>query len=280
MVGLLVSAMPIISLGKRSVYSFRGPDAVRYLNGQVTQDVRKLLAQPSEALATCVTDAKGKLQAFATLYLIDAAVPEIRLEADISLREFLLGRLTRYLIADDVEVEDQSDEWLLLHRVGDRSEESGYQMNRYGNAGLDFWWPAQAALSAEILNEEAMESQRIERGIPRWGRELEQGMLPPEAGIDEVSISYHKGCYIGQEVISRIKSAGKLNRRLQKFTLSSNRAAVGSALLNGDDELGVLTSVSFPHALGYLGKKGIGQTKFDLRLPDGEVILAAASCGD
>ncbi len=61
------------------------------------------------------------------------------------------------------------------------------------------------------------EFERIGRGIPKWGAEITEGMLPPEAGLDATDISYSKGCYIGQEVISRIKSAGKVNRRLVKF---------------------------------------------------------------
>lgn len=275
-----MSRMAIISLGKRSVFSLRGTDAIRYLNGQVTQDVRLLLADPTAALLTFVTDAKGKLQALCTMYLIDAVTPEIRIEAPLCLRDALYARLSRYLIADDVEIEDQSDQWVLLHSNEETLEGISYACARYGSLGRDLWWPTLQALPSNVVSEETMEATRIRHGIPQWGAELVEGMLVAEAGMAQRTISYHKGCYIGQEVISRIKSAGKINRTVQAFLLDSASACVGSVVQYDGEEVGLLTSVAYPYALGMLGKKGIGQTKFDLRLPDGQLLLMAAIIAD
>jgi folate-binding protein YgfZ len=80
--------------------------------------------------------------------------------------------------------------------------------------------------------------------VPAWDRELYDGLLPPEAGLDASDISYHKGCYIGQEVISRIKHAGKLNKRLIHATIDAS-VSMESVLLDAADKpAGELTSVS------------------------------------
>ena len=65
-----------------------------------------------------------------------------------------------------------------------------------------------------FCDEECAEVFRIERGIPRWGRELTDQIIPTEANLEATSIDYSKGCYIGQEVISRIKMSGQTNKRL------------------------------------------------------------------
>ncbi len=62
-----------------------------------------------------------------------------------------------------------------------------------------------------------IELLRIERGIPRWGNELSEDTLPQEAGLDEMAVDFKKGCYVGQEVVSRIHSVGRVNRRLCGF---------------------------------------------------------------
>jgi folate-binding protein YgfZ len=269
-------AMPTLDLGLRCTLSLRGPDAVRYLNGQVTQDVRKLLAHPQQALAACVTDAKGKLQAYVTLYLIDAQAPELRIEAPWELRDLLMARLDRYLIADDAVLEDISDTVRLVHQIDASDPHEGFSFNRLGVPGYDHWIAADQAIDDEILSQEQAEAIRIEQGIPAWGTELTEGMLPPEAGIETCAISYQKGCYIGQEVISRIKTAGKLNRKLAHFSLEVDDIPAAALLLVDGQEAGTLTSVAAPFGLGYVGKKHFGQTVFDVRLPDGSVLENAA----
>lgn len=204
---------------KAGVLEFSGPDAVRFLNGQVTQDVRKAVA--GALLPSCVTDAKGKLQFRVWLAGQEDKVLVFCRSEDV---EALESRLTRYLIADDVEVSDVSAEV----SVG------------------DFDFP----------DAELSEEKRIERGLPKWGAELKEGMLPPEAGLDATDISYNKGCYIGQEVISRIKSAGKVNRRLVKLGFADEGATCGD-LVNAEGKIcGEVTSVSGKIGLGYL-KRGV-----------------------
>jgi folate-binding protein YgfZ len=97
------------------------------------------------------------------------------------------------------------------------------------------------------------ETLRVEAGRPRWGHELDENTLPPEAGLDRTHIDYHKGCYIGQEVISRLKSVGHVNRALTGFSTSEQgELEPGAQLFSSDDpekSRGVLTSVCWSFAL-------------------------------
>lgn len=255
---------------KPSLLVFRGPDAVRYLNGQLTQDVRKL---EDRALPACVTDAKGKLQFF--VHVFKGPDESIWIEGPADLAEELEARLTRYLIADDVEVENLSGAWQLIHVVdGSAAPEypGGFarKATRLGVEGHDLWLPADFAFDGAKLSPEEAEARRIAAGVPQWGAELVDGMLPPEAGLDRNAISYHKGCYIGQEVLSRIKTAGKVNRRLARFTVPAGvKPGDELQLPDAQKAAGVITSVSpvadasgeFA-ALGYVEKAGFESREF------------------
>ena len=112
----------------------------------------------------------------------------------------------------------------------------------------------------EIVTESEAETRRIQARLPKWGAELTPGMLPPEAGLDKTSICYHKGCYIGQEVLSRLKTAGKVNRRLAALLVEPDTEP-GSTLESDGKAAGKLTSIApWPNesglhaALGYIEK--------------------------
>ena len=223
---------------KPGALEFSGPDAVRFLNGQITQDVRKVMGT-GLVLPSCVTDAKGRLQFRVWIAEGCGGVLVICREG---MTEALEARLTRYLIADDVEVRDVSDKF----RIG------------------DFNIP------------EMDEAERIAKGIPKWGAELKEGMLPPEAGLDATDISYHKGCYIGQEVISRIKSAGKVNRRLTKFVFETE-AKTGEITDAEGKPCGEVTSAHGHLGLGYLKRSVEPDSALSV---DGRALRAAAPEGN
>lgn len=240
-----------MNLGYPAVLEFRGPDAVRFLNGQLTQDVS--LVTVESALPSCVTDAKGKLQA--RVYLTKMKDGVIWVTGLAGSAEELEARLTKYLIADDVEVTDVSGEYQLFHLIGSKIPVSPHalarKVNRYGVEGTDLWvpvdYPVDFPVGLEEIPVDELETFRIQHGVPAWGHELEPGMLPPEAGLEMTDISYHKGCYIGQEVISRIKSAGKVNRYLVKLRIQDDVPLQGQESLvssEGGSEVGVVTSVA------------------------------------
>jgi tRNA-modifying protein YgfZ len=248
-----------------ALLEFRGSDAVRFLNGQLTQDVRRVLGGEI-SLPACVTDAKGKLQFRVTIHEADEGALWVTGPAGIE--EALEARLTRYLIADDVEVADLTGRFEMLHFIGPTpvaNDVFSRASNRYGVIGTDWWIPcgSKPELPAHLaMTHDELESLRIQHGVPQWGRELCEGMLPPEALLDATDISYDKGCYIGQEVISRIKSAGKVNRRLTCFSFAADAPVAPGPLVDADGaNAGELTSVSPTvsdgrrAALGYL-KRG------------------------
>jgi folate-binding protein YgfZ len=151
----------------------------------------------------------------------------------------------------------------------------------------------QRELGGRLGHTEDYERLRIERGIPAWGAELTEETLPPEAGLDNTHIDYHKGCYIGQEVISRLKSVGHVNQTLCRFrgrvvdaavepgqTAVETPAPKEAIYLPGirDIPVGRLTSVVVDSrgevfALGYL-KRGVGGVEFETK---SGVALAAVS---
>jgi folate-binding protein YgfZ len=238
-----------IDCGMPALLEFRGPDAVRFLNGQVTQDVRRLDAE-NAALPSCITDAKGRLQF--RVWLMKSADDALWVSAPDVDAESLEARITRYLIADDVEVADLSGKWSLIHFTADPGVAPAgviaRESARFGVAGTDWWIPAGVTVkfpeSFHLLHGDALEAFRIAHGVPAWDRELYDGLLPPEAGLDTSDISYHKGCYIGQEVISRIKHAGKLNKRLIHARVDASVSMESELLDAAGKPAGEITSIS------------------------------------
>ncbi|MEY4569890.1 MAG: hypothetical protein RLZZ398_1329 [Verrucomicrobiota bacterium] len=269
-----MSGIHRIDLGQPSLLEFRGPDAVRFLNGQLTQDVRRV-AGGKISLPSCVTDAKGRLQFRVTV--TEATDGALWVAGLAGWAEDLEARLTRYLIADDVEVEDRSGKYALHHFTGAMPEPPpgvvARESDRFGMAGTDWWIPVRQVVEfpGSLLEGDALEALRIVNGVPLWGRELLAGMLPPEALLEETDISYHKGCYIGQEVISRIKSAGKVNRRLTRFVFDADVPVAPGPLENAAGEVtsvAPLAVAGVRHALGYVKR---GATDLCFKAADGAI---------
>ncbi len=208
--------------GLPAVLEFTGPDAVRYLNGQVTQDVRRV-ERENICLPACVTDAKGRIQF--RVWISKTETGAVRVDGPADVVEELEQRLTRYLIADDVEVENVTGRDRLWHVVGGNPDLGGGPSMRWGEAGMDFWLPAgkepAVVVKDRLLAGDPLEAWRISRRVPVSGRELAGNVFPAEVGLDASDVSFHKGCYIGQEVISRIKSVGKVNRMLALLSVDA-----------------------------------------------------------
>lgn len=247
-------------LSPRALWTLNGPDAGRYLNGQVTCDVTALAEDHTSYAAICT--AKGRMEGDVSIAL---HAGEFYLDADFNLRESLGARLEKFLIADDAAFTDVSDLWSLSHVFGatpPSSPKTGFVVasSRFGLPGHDIWIPGPGALVVgETVEAAVLETLRLEHGIPRWGAELAATTLPPEAGPHMLAaISYTKGCYVGQETIARLKSVGHVNRTLV-FLKSDSAAfpAPGTKLKQGDHEVGVVTSSGFSPrmekgiALGY-----------------------------
>jgi folate-binding protein YgfZ len=212
----------LFDLSDRLKLRLTGVDRVRFLNGQVTNDVRK--ANSNLALPACVMNAKGKLDAFV---FMSADEDSLYLDADAELRPILQPRLERYIIADDVEIADISEREALFHVTSETDtslpdESIWRRAKRFGVIGWDVVVPSserditgqKLAARFTLCDPNCAENLRIEQGIPRWGRELTNDIIPVEANLADDAIDYAKGCYIGQEVISRMKMSGQMNKRL------------------------------------------------------------------
>jgi folate-binding protein YgfZ len=117
----------------------------------------------------------------------------------------------------------------------------------------------------EEASEEEAERARIEAGVPRWGAELDETILPAEAGLDETHISFTKGCYPGQEPIARLHHRGHVNRRLR--VLEVERASPDDEITHEGKRVGRVTSAVPGRALAYVRAEIPAGT--DVTLPDG-----------
>ena len=209
-------------LSSRAKLRIGGSDALRFLNGQLSNDVSK--SSESAAIQACILNAKGKMNAHV---FVARAENFFFMDTDSQLRETLPTRLDRYIIADDVQLEDVAQTFSTFHCLGESPVNTladcrSVSAARFGEPGVDLWIETTKSgdlrqrLAAEMsfCNETEAETLRIERGIPRWGAELTEEIIPIEANLEAQTIDYEKGCYIGQEVISRMKMSGQTNKRL------------------------------------------------------------------
>jgi folate-binding protein YgfZ len=259
-----------------------GLDAVRFLNGQITNDLRK--ASATSAIQASILNAKGKLNGHV---FVSGDADGFFLDADSELRAELPERLDRYVVADDVEIEDVTDRFSILHVIGATPPSTldsvrSVHSNRFGRPGWDIWVhpPDKEAIRRRLgesflfCDEACAETLRVEQGIPRWGRELTDQIIPVEAALEASSIDYSKGCYIGQEVISRMKMSGQSNKRLRGLvSVTGAPMSAGMRLLAEKaeaQEAGWLTSAVWSErlakqiALGYV-KRGFNSPGSRLR---------------
>jgi tRNA-modifying protein YgfZ len=282
-----------LDLSGRTTLRVTGNDSLRFLNGQITNDVRK--AGEVLAVEACVLNAKGKMNAH---IFVSAALDCFWVDADPELREALPARLERYVIADDVQIEDVTDRFSIFHILSraapSLNDSRMISVRRFAEPGWDIRTEAarhddvsqQLASTFDLVDSAAAEIIRIEQGIPRWGRELTDEIIPIEANLEERTVDYGKGCYIGQEVISRIKMSGQTNKRLRGLiSLDQIPLQAGIRLASTTEkgkEVGWITSATRSEkieqeiALGYV-KRGFNDpgVKLDALAADSSGAVAA-----
>jgi folate-binding protein YgfZ len=217
---------PAIARLPRAYLRVAGPDAADYLQRMVSNDVESLsVGESCEALLLT-----AKARVIAPLRVIRRAADDFLLLTEPELGETARAQLVRMRFAAKAEIEaEEHESWLVLG----------------GEEVLD------ERPSGEEVDEEQLERWRIESGIPRWGREIDDRILPAEAGLDETHISFSKGCYPGQEPIARQRYRGKVNRKLRVLEIDGD-AAPGDELLLDGKKVGRITSTVPGVALGYV----------------------------
>lgn len=251
---------------ERDFISVVGPDAERYLQGQLSQDVSALAV--GQAAPTLILSPQGKLVAL--LRVLRTGPDSFVVDTDPGWGEPVAERLNRFKLRTACSVEAVPWQCVALRGAGtpgmDRgpSGEGVWSVAAPGwpaSAGLDLVGPAvEAPDGVDEVDPEAYEVVRVACGVPRMGTELDESTIPASAGVVESSVSFTKGCYTGQELVARIDSrGGNVPRRLRSLAWSGQGVvAAGSTLHQGGAEVGRVTSASsLPDgsggvALGYL----------------------------
>ncbi len=254
-------------LRRSGVLDVEGADRVAFLQGQLTQDVKAMASgevRPAAALTP-----KGKLVFLARVM----ALPDrMRLLVAADLRDSILDHLKKYMIFQKVAIADRSSEFALVGLYGPRALAIP---TRAGAISL----PGEGEFAAEILvpsasladleralesagsiriSEETAEVLRVEAGRPRFGSDADSSNFPDEVGLD-AAISTTKGCYVGQEIVARTRTYGRVNRRLVGFRFPQGAIEPGELLRlpeeaePGKVEQGRVTSAVISPAFGAIG---------------------------
>jgi folate-binding protein YgfZ len=220
----------------RAYIRVAGPDAAGLLQRIVSNDV--LAAESCEAL---ILTPKGRV--IAPLLVWRRGEDDFLLLTEPELGEPVRAYLTRMRIAAkcEVEPEEHTSAIVLGGTDGIRNDDYGVPAVEV----LDAEWGAEPA-------DDELERLRILARTPRWGREIDEGILPAEAGLDERAVSFTKGCYPGQEPLARLHNRGHANRTLRVLETGAGRAEQADEVRHGDRVVGRVTSAVPGLALAYV----------------------------
>lgn len=298
------SGAGLIDLSARGRLLVSGSEAVLFLNGLITNDMKTL--EENRWMPAVFPNVQGRLLASVRVIRIaddrtgKNAVPTFLLDTEPATSQRVFRTIEKFTFAGDFHVTDLSTETALISLQGKTAAEKlnavlgdavaaiegGAVMQtswqeetitvlraaHAGTTGFDLLvsasqapslWNALAAVGAQPVGHDALELLRIEAGVPRYGKDMDDTTVVTETNLDE-AVSYTKGCYIGQEIIARIKYRGHVAKKLRglMFERLSGPARVtgGQATINssGGKDIGRITSTAFsPHlgcriALGYV----------------------------
>ena len=199
----------------RAYVRVQGPDAVDYLNRMLSNDV------PGSGSADALL-LTPKARVIAPLLVWRRGEDDVLLLTEPELGEAVRSTLARMRFAAKCEIEPE--EHLSTIVLG---EAEGIPNRDYGRQAVE-------VLDADVEGDADLERLRIEAGTPRFGREIDDRVLPAEAGLDERAISFTKGCYPGQEPVARQHYRGKVNRRLRVLEIEAELDALsGGAFTDG-----------------------------------------------
>jgi tRNA-modifying protein YgfZ len=219
----------------------QGPDAVDYLNRMLSNDV------PGEGSADALL-LTPKARVIAPVLVWRRGVDDVLLLTEPELGGAVRAQLTRMRFAAKCEIELEEHVSTLLFGEGVPGEADGIPNRDYGR-------PAVEVLDASVevtLDEGELERLRIEAATPRYGREIDDRVLPAEAGLDERAISFSKGCYPGQEPVARQHFRGKVNRRLRVLEVDGEPPEPETPVVHEGKDVGRVTSAVPGLALAYV----------------------------
>ncbi len=301
----------LLETSERGRICLTGEDRVSFLHGQITQDI-KSLNQGQGAFAALV-DAKGKIQSDLNVYILkDEILLDFEKGYSETITQRLEHHLVsedvdlidpsefysmlsvqgpeseKVLIGVFPELSLPLENWHFQETL--HGEESIYvcRRPRFGSLGFDLFVPvsiydviysnlnsAVDGLGGSLIGQEASEMARISAGIPKMGIDMTPDHLVQETGLTDSTISFRKGCYIGQEVISRIRTVGKVNKSLCRLAFDSKNLTSETPDLTADGkDAGFVTSLArLPDSDG--GVQGLGYVKRSFLENDDSLVLGA-----
>jgi folate-binding protein YgfZ len=279
-------AAALTDLSHRGKLLVRGKDAARFLHGMVTNEIKAL--EPGHGAYAFFVNVHGQIQADCNILRIDA--DSFWIDCLRSCTSTIQQTLEKYIIMEDVEVLDLAAQLACIAIEGPcslevlrsaigfepphmlplehlevpdlgvrvarttRSGEFGYWLWGSANQLAEAWQSglrAGRSLGARPVGHLASDICRIEAGVPRYGTEITDKTLPQETGQLH-AISYTKGCYLGQEIVERVRSRGQVHRKLVGLLFEGkHEVAPGAELraVGGDSVVGTLTSAAYSFGL-------------------------------
>jgi folate-binding protein YgfZ len=295
--GALTLACGLYDLAARRRVAISGADRVRWLNGMVTNNTRDLAA--GQGVYAFLLNPQGHI--LSDLYAYNRGDCLV-VDTDGSQWEKILRTFDHYIIMDDVEVAHISDKPATLGLAGPGAaavlRSAGleapalralqFQDLTWGNTSLtlvrtdnpavesyELWaapdtlpslWQSLADAGAKPTGTDALELLRIASGVPRYGQDIRERDLPQETG-QQRALHFSKGCYIGQEIVERIRSRGNVHRRFTGFEVQGTLPAVGAKIQMDGKDVGEVTSAALlPAANGQLSV-ALGYLRRELATP-------------
>jgi len=308
----LRSASGVFDLGWRAKLAASGVDRVRWMNGMVTGNVRDLA--PNRGAYSFLLNPQGHI--LGDLYIYNRG-DHLLLDTDCFQAPRLREVFEKYIIMDDVEVTDISEK---LTAIGLRGPNASAVLEKcgvnagplhplelrdatFGDAGIslvraagrdfgcEIWlapqnaprvWDALVAAGAAPVGTEALEWWRIAAGMPRYGQDIRERDLPQETEQHQ-ALDFSKGCYVGQEIVERIRSRGQVHRKFTGFRLKNagagaSAAAPGTKIQSEGKDVGELTSVaSLPQTNGTRQTIALGYVRREFTLHPKELKAGEAA---
>ena len=241
---------------RRGYVRVTGPEAEAFLERMLSNEVASLEPAAREARPALLLTPKSRI--VAPLRVVRESPEEFLLVTEDELAEAVASTLLRARFAARCEIEVQPYRGY-LHLGADPG--GGFRNGDYGVEAWETWDGAER----EAAPADELEPLRIEAGTPAWRKELDETVLPAEAGLDETHVSFTKGCYPGQEPIARLHFRGHPNRRLRRLEVDA--AKPGNEIVYEGKVVGRVTSAVPGRALAYVRRE----------VPDGAVLEVAGA---
>jgi folate-binding protein YgfZ len=272
---------------QRDVVRVDGPEAIDFLQGQLSQDVTALAIEDSAP--ALLLQPTGKVDAW--LRATRVADDAVLLDVEAGFGEAVLARLQRFRLRTKADITLEPWSGLAVRGPGARALAApagalAVPAGWPGVDGVDLLSRGELALAgAPLVDARALEALRIECGVPAMGAELSDTTIPAEAGrwLIDASVSFTKGCYTGQELVARIDSrGGKVPRPIRGLLVDGDAVPVGSTVHHDAAEVGTVTSSARSAVLGAIGLAPLARavdtgTAVELHHPDGSTGTAVVA---